>query len=79
MTRDGYGQAYQRGFDRTVGFLVSRGVDRDSANEVAQAVWLRGWERLPQLRNESLVVTWVNTIRGWKRKRLGRAGPATPL
>ncbi len=62
MTRDGYGQAYKRGFDLTVRFLLSRGVQRDNANEVAQAAWVRGWERLRQLRNESLVVTWVNTI-----------------
>ena len=62
MTREGYGQAYQRGFDLTVRFLLSRGVHRDSACEVAQAAWVRGWERLGQLRNESLVTTWVNTI-----------------
>jgi DNA-directed RNA polymerase specialized sigma24 family protein len=62
MTRDGYGQAYQRGFDLTVRFLLSRGVHRDSANEVAQAAWVKGWERLAQLRNEGLVLTWVNTI-----------------
>jgi DNA-directed RNA polymerase specialized sigma24 family protein len=62
MTREEYGQAYQRGFDLTVRFLLSRGVHRDSANEVAQAAWVKGWERLVQLRNESLVVAWVNTI-----------------
>lgn len=62
MTKDGYARAYQQGFHLTVGFLVSRGVRRDSADDVAQAAWVRGWERLAQLRNESLVVTWVNTI-----------------
>ena len=62
MTRDGYDKAYQRGFDLTVRFLISRGVPRDSADEVAQSAWVRGWERLTQLRNESMVVTWVNTI-----------------
>ena len=62
MTRDGYGQAYQRGYDLTVRFLLSRGVQRDSASEVAQAAWVRGWERLTQLQDETLVVTWVNTI-----------------
>ena len=62
MTRDGYGMAYRRGFDLTVRFLVCRGVHYDSADEVAQAAWVRGWERLAQLRNESLVVTWVNAI-----------------
>jgi DNA-directed RNA polymerase specialized sigma24 family protein len=62
MTRDGYGQAYQRGFELTVRFLLARGIHRENAKEVAQAAWVRGWERLGQLRNESLVITWVNTI-----------------
>lgn len=62
MNREGYGEAYQRGFDLTVRFLLSRGVQRDSAREVAQAAWVRAWERLAQLRDDSLVVTWVNTI-----------------
>jgi DNA-directed RNA polymerase specialized sigma24 family protein len=62
MTRDEYGQAYQRGYDLTVRLLLSRGAPRDRAREVAQAAWARGWERLSQLRNDHLVVTWVNTI-----------------
>src|SRR5258708_30227216 len=62
MTRDEYGKAYSRGFDLTVRLLLSRGAPRDRAREVAQAAWVRGWERLAQLRNEELVVTWVNTI-----------------
>jgi len=62
MTREEYGVAYQRGYDLTVRLLVSRGAPRDGAFEAAQAAWARGWERLPQLREESLVVTWVNTI-----------------
>lgn len=43
-------------------FLLSRGVQRDNAIEVAQAAWVRGWERLSQLRDEELVTTWINTI-----------------
>jgi DNA-directed RNA polymerase specialized sigma24 family protein len=62
MTREGYGEAYQKGFELTVRFLLSRGAWRDHASEIAQAAWARGWERLDQLRNESLVLTWVNTI-----------------
>jgi DNA-directed RNA polymerase specialized sigma24 family protein len=62
MTSEAYGMAYQRGFDMTVRFLISRGVGRDMARDVAQAAWVRGWERLDQLRNESMVVTWVNAI-----------------
>jgi len=62
MTRDGYGLAYQGGLDRTIRFLLSRGAARDTAIDVAQSAWLRGWERLSQLRNEKMVITWVNTI-----------------
>lgn len=62
MSSERFAQAYQRGFDLTVRFLLSRGVRRDDAVEVAQAAWVRGWERIDQLRNESLVTTWVNTI-----------------
>lgn len=62
MTREQYGQAYQEGRDHTVRFLLSRGLNRDTAMDVAQAAWARGWERLDQLRDESVLVTWVNTI-----------------
>src|SRR5277367_323972 len=62
MTSSGYGQAYQAGFKRTIQFLISRGAARDDAQEVAQAAWARGWECLNQLRDDDLVLTWVNTI-----------------
>jgi DNA-directed RNA polymerase specialized sigma24 family protein len=51
----------------------------NDAEEVAQAAWAKGWERLSQLRNESFVVIWVNTIAlnvyrsGLRRKRLSSA------
>ncbi|HEY4361386.1 MAG TPA: sigma factor-like helix-turn-helix DNA-binding protein [Bryobacteraceae bacterium] len=62
MTTEGYAQAYERGFNLTVRFLLSRGVQRDLAREAAQAAWVKGWERLAQLRDDNFVVTWVNTI-----------------
>src|ERR1051325_94436 len=62
MTRNDYGQAYIKGFERTVRFLISRGAQRDGAREAAQAGWARGWERLNQLRNEETVLPWVNAI-----------------
>jgi DNA-directed RNA polymerase specialized sigma24 family protein len=62
MTRSAYGQAYQAGFERTIRFLISRGAPRDGAQEAAQAAWARGWERLNQLRNDEMLLTWVNTI-----------------
>jgi len=39
MTREQYGQAYQKGFNLTVRFLVSRGLAYDAAQETAQAAW----------------------------------------
>lgn len=62
MTRDEYGKSYERGFNLTVRFLISRGLCGEAAEETAQAAWVKGWEHLAQLRNESMVVTWVNTI-----------------
>jgi DNA-directed RNA polymerase specialized sigma24 family protein len=62
VTRSAYGQAYQAGFERTIRFLISRGAPRDGAQEAAQAAWVRGWERLNQLRNDEMLLTWVNTI-----------------
>jgi DNA-directed RNA polymerase specialized sigma24 family protein len=62
MTRENYGAAYLSGFECTTRFLVSRGVPRDNAKELAQAAWVRGWEQLKQLRDESTVISWVNTI-----------------
>ena len=62
MTKEKYAQAYQRGFDYTVRLLVARGARGETAREAAQAAWVRGWERLNQLRNESMVNAWVNTI-----------------
>jgi RNA polymerase sigma-70 factor (ECF subfamily) len=62
MTAHAFGQAYQSGFDRTVRFLVSRGAARDGAMEAAQSAWARGWERLDQLRDERVLLTWINSI-----------------
>src|SRR5688572_2271178 len=62
MTREEYGQAYQKGFNLTVRFLVSRGLVYDTAQETAQAAWVKGWERLGQLRDPSMAVTWMNSI-----------------
>jgi DNA-directed RNA polymerase specialized sigma24 family protein len=62
MTTESYGQAYQAGFHRTVGFLLSQGLRGDCARDIAQAAWVRGWERLDQLRSEGMVLTWVNSI-----------------
>jgi RNA polymerase sigma-70 factor (ECF subfamily) len=62
MTNEEYGRAYQKGFNLTVRFLVSRGLSYDSALDTAQAAWAKGWERREQLRDPSLVSTWTNSI-----------------
>ena len=62
MTTEEYGGAYKLGFARTVRLLVTRGLSFDCAQETAQAAWVRGWERLGQLRDSRMVVTWINTI-----------------
>ena len=62
MTREDYGAAYQKGYPVTIGFLVSRGAARDAAEEIAQAAWVRGWERIEQLRDASMIFSWLNTI-----------------
>lgn len=79
MTREDYGQAYQRGFNLTVRFLLSRGIHKESALEFAQSAWVRGWEKLAQLRDERMLATWVNSIalnhyRMWLRQQSGRQG-----
>ncbi|MCX6622162.1 MAG: RNA polymerase sigma factor [Acidobacteria bacterium] len=62
MTQEEFGTAYQSGFNLTVRFLVSRGLPYDGALETAQAAWVKGLERLGQLRNPSMVLTWMNSI-----------------
>jgi len=76
MTRESYGQAYQRGFGLTLRLLRSRGVPWERASEVTQTAWAKGWERLEQLRNESMVVTWVNSIALNLHSRIVRTEPA---
>jgi DNA-directed RNA polymerase specialized sigma24 family protein len=62
MTQEGYGQAYQQGFGRTVRILRSRGASAHHAEDVAQSAWLQGWQKLDQLRDEGMIVSWVNAI-----------------
>ncbi len=62
MTREEYGEIYQAARERTIRFLLSRGVAPGLAPDIAQSAWLRGWERLSQLRDPQMIVTWVNSI-----------------
>lgn len=62
LTEEQYGAAYRTGFQRTIRFLRSRGANADVAEEVAQAAWVRGWERLHQLRTPEALEVWVASI-----------------
>lgn len=68
MTHEAFAEAYESGVRRTVGFLLSWGAARDLAPDVAQWAWMHGWERLELLRNDSSVVSWVNSI-AWNHYR----------
>jgi RNA polymerase sigma-70 factor (ECF subfamily) len=74
MTREVYGKFYERGFKLTMRFLISRGMSAESAEETAQAAWAKGWEHLGQLRNDRMVVTWVNSI-AWNVHRSSARKP----
>jgi DNA-directed RNA polymerase specialized sigma24 family protein len=62
MTREEFGEIYKTGRERTIRFLLSRSVAAELASDIAQSAWLRGWERLSQLRDPQMIVTWVNSI-----------------
>jgi DNA-directed RNA polymerase specialized sigma24 family protein len=53
----------------------------DSAEDVAQTAWLQGWQKLDQLRDEGMIVSWVNAIainyhrRGCRREARYQALP----
>ncbi len=62
MNDTSYAQAYTAGLDRTIRFIISRGANREVAEETAQMAWTRAWERLHQLKDDSTILAWVNTI-----------------
>lgn len=62
MTTDDYSEAYESGYQRTIRFLLSRGLNPAKAEESAQAAWSAGWEKRSQLQKPKRVVQWVNTI-----------------
>lgn len=62
MTSTEFADAYAHHYKGTVRFLLSRGISPSTAEEIAQAAWARGWERLSALRETSKVGAWVNTI-----------------
>ncbi|MEW5974254.1 MAG: sigma-70 family RNA polymerase sigma factor [Acidobacteriota bacterium] len=62
MDRDRYAEEFARNYHRTAGLLLSRGVPEEEARDVAQAAWVKGWERLHQLQDPGKTLVWVNSI-----------------
>jgi RNA polymerase sigma factor (sigma-70 family) len=59
---ESFAEAYARGFRLTVRFLLSKGASIDTAEELAQTAWARGWEARSQLRLEERLLPWINSI-----------------
>ena len=57
-----FADQFEQNYRLTVRFLISRGIRHDTAEEFAQAAWARGWERLEQLKNPEMMLSWVNSI-----------------
>jgi RNA polymerase sigma-70 factor, ECF subfamily len=62
LSGDQFGEVFRNCFRRTVSFVASLGAPGDSAEEIAQAAWVKGWECREQLRNVDSVAAWINSI-----------------
>jgi RNA polymerase sigma factor (sigma-70 family) len=62
MTREAYGDAYQKHFEDMVRSFMRGGVPRAAAEEAVQSGWATGWERLHQLRDPELLIWWIKRI-----------------
>ncbi|MEZ5361865.1 MAG: sigma-70 family RNA polymerase sigma factor [Bryobacterales bacterium] len=62
MTRAEYQSAYDAEFRHTVRSLLVRGAAASDAEDVAQAAWMRGWEKREALREPASVGAWIRTI-----------------
>jgi len=54
--------AFRQGYNRTLRFLVSRGAKSETAEEITQAAWARGWECRWQLQRPDMIGAWINSI-----------------
>lgn len=57
-----FSEAYAAGYPMTKRFLLSRGAPADTAEEVAQAAWAKGWECRYQLQQPKMLGVWINSI-----------------
>lgn len=61
--RELYTRAFEdNGLRRTVAVLTRLGARFESAEDLAQAAWSRGWEYRAQLRDPKRLVSWVASI-----------------
>ncbi len=54
--------AFTDGYQMTRRFLLARGAAAETAEEIAQAAWVKGWEHRDQLRNPDMLGAWINSI-----------------
>ncbi|MCX6612843.1 MAG: hypothetical protein NTW74_18585 [Acidobacteria bacterium] len=57
-----FASAYKKGFTVTLRSVRYLGANAETAEEVAQAAWARGWQCRKQLLCPELVGAWVNAI-----------------
>ncbi len=62
LDESNYASAYQKGFNVTLRSVRFLGANAETAEEVAQAAWARGWQCRKQLQCPDLVGAWVNAI-----------------
>jgi RNA polymerase sigma factor (sigma-70 family) len=80
LTSTAFAEAFHADFGKTMWFVVSRGVAPDTAEDIAQAAWARGWERRHQLREVKAILAWINVIAlNLLRAAARRGKPTTDL
>jgi len=62
LDESNYASAYKKGFNVTLRSVRYLGANAETAEEVAQAAWVRGWQCRKQLLCPDLVGAWVNAI-----------------
>jgi len=57
-----FADAYEIGLPTLTRFLLKRGLNSDTARELAQAAWVKAWEHIPELRNLESLRWWTTAI-----------------
>lgn len=75
LTETVFSEAYGKFYGKTVRYLQSLNMSYEQAEEIAQAAWVRGWEKRNQLKKLDSVGAWINGIAknlmrvDWQRTR----------